>query len=501
MNNNLYGGILYPNTAFHFDKIYTSFKDANLSANTDGVLLGRYVLIAYTDKPLDQSQRVIAQSHVQKENGEPESEIVSEHLLALQPEVIQQYVQKLLDDNGEDYDRIVCRKVYNGNSFQYKPIANLSTSIDLYNTENNAFLNEFKELLGDFDSIDNNLDEKVKEGTEIIAALDGDEGLIAEGNTLNGNLTASISDAIKYDGALVETNGIASGNITSLGNLNSTSKEYIDIFTTDSKPNEGEVDGGILYLAEKFYNDITDEIAGAEKLNKTLEQNIDSANEINTTLEQTTIPKAEGISSILDSQFITADEKCGTLAESIEETNRIATDFLAFIDSKKEEINQSQNSFSTFVSEKASEIDDQKNDFNNFIGDKASEIDDQKTIFSTFIEGKSSEIETSKNNFNDFIEDKFTEIEGIETSLNELQERNEEVQNKVDEAIKKAEIKAEEIEGIKQQIEDKKNECITEIQAQTDSSVETIQLQTNKGIEDVDNYAKEITTSFVWKPF
>lgn len=495
MNNNLYGGILYPNTAFHFDKIYTSFKDANLSANTDGVLLGRYVLIAYTDKPLDQSQRVIAQSHVQKENNEQESEIVSEHLLALQPEVIQQYVQKLLDDNGEDYDRIVCRKVYSGDSFQYKPIANLSTSIDLYNTEDNAFLNEFKELLEGFDSIDDNLDDKVKQGTEIIAVLAGDDGnggLIAQGNTLNGNLTDSISNADQKNIDLTETNRIASSNITELTKLNSTSKDYIDIF---------DKDGGILDLAQEFSTDITTKIEGARELNTELGQNIVSANEINTTLEQSTIPTAEGISSILNSQFITADEKCGALAESIEETNRVATEFLAFLNDKKEEISQSQNDFNAFVSDKASEINDQKTDFNNFIGDKASEIENSKTMFNTFIEGKSNEIETSKNNFNNFIEGKFNEIENIENSLNDLQGRNEEIQDEIDEAIRKAEIKVEEVESIKQQIEDKKNECIAEIQTQTNGSVDTIQSQTNKGIEEINNYAKEITTSFVWKPF
>jgi hypothetical protein len=62
-NNDLYGGMLYPNSSFVIDKTYSSFTEANANANSDEVLVGRYVLIAYTsNRVLEQWERVLAES-------------------------------------------------------------------------------------------------------------------------------------------------------------------------------------------------------------------------------------------------------------------------------------------------------------------------------------------------------------------------------------------------------------------------------------------------------
>ena len=52
MAENLYGGISYPNSSFIFDAVYSSYSDAMEKANKDGILIGRYVLIAYSDIPI-----------------------------------------------------------------------------------------------------------------------------------------------------------------------------------------------------------------------------------------------------------------------------------------------------------------------------------------------------------------------------------------------------------------------------------------------------------------
>ena len=53
-----YGGIVYPNNPFTFDKIYPNFKSANENAKNDNILIGRYILIAYCDEVLDYDTRL-----------------------------------------------------------------------------------------------------------------------------------------------------------------------------------------------------------------------------------------------------------------------------------------------------------------------------------------------------------------------------------------------------------------------------------------------------------
>jgi hypothetical protein len=52
MNNNLYGGITYPNSSFIFDAFYSNYTNALAGAANDGVLIGRYVLVKYSNAVL-----------------------------------------------------------------------------------------------------------------------------------------------------------------------------------------------------------------------------------------------------------------------------------------------------------------------------------------------------------------------------------------------------------------------------------------------------------------
>jgi hypothetical protein len=63
MGNNFYGGIIYPNNSFVFDKIYNSFKEANDNVNTDAVLVGRYILVAYCNTAFTKDERTRIESN------------------------------------------------------------------------------------------------------------------------------------------------------------------------------------------------------------------------------------------------------------------------------------------------------------------------------------------------------------------------------------------------------------------------------------------------------
>ena len=115
MDNLIYGGILYPNSSFHIDKVYNSFAEANESAENDGVLVGRYVLIAYTERALEQWERVFAESQLKTQiNIAGEEELVSTNILrVIQNQAdIEQYQESLKKDNSNlsnniiHYDRI-----------------------------------------------------------------------------------------------------------------------------------------------------------------------------------------------------------------------------------------------------------------------------------------------------------------------------------------------------------------------------------------------------------
>ena len=113
MSNNV-SNILYPNSSFIIDKIYTSYKEACNKAATDGIFLGRYVLIAYTEQALPYATRQAIFIASARPTEDPQKT----------------YWDNLDKDDGIDYDRVICRKEYKEGNYTYTPIANLSTSMD-----------------------------------------------------------------------------------------------------------------------------------------------------------------------------------------------------------------------------------------------------------------------------------------------------------------------------------------------------------------------------------
>ena len=238
MNNSIYGGILYPNSSFHIDKIYSNFKEANDNAANDNVLLGRYVLIAYTELPLSYSRReVIKSQYYTKNNADAEkAEIVSTNIsnvLDLTTEEIR-YRENYVLDGYIDYDRILCRKAYENNTFVYEPIANLSTSIDLasgykvdennnpiqatdeagnllfwddaktlprYELTDNNFLQAFDDIVWAFDHLDDQLDDDLKRALEQEGKL---RDATIEGQTQENNLWEKIERAQEEQSAIDE---------------------------------------------------------------------------------------------------------------------------------------------------------------------------------------------------------------------------------------------------------------------------------------------------------
>lgn len=119
MAENLYGGISYPNTSFIFDAVYSSYSDAMEKANKDGILIGRYVLIAYSDIPISYDAQLKIINNLDKTlTGNEE-----------------QWRQNYLKDNPPtdsnkpktNYDRVVCKKKYN-NGFYYKDLVTLTST-------------------------------------------------------------------------------------------------------------------------------------------------------------------------------------------------------------------------------------------------------------------------------------------------------------------------------------------------------------------------------------
>ena len=156
--SNIYGGQSIP--SWHqFDKIYNNYAEANNNASTDNVLLGRYVLIAYTTKPLSYSDRMVVLSTVYtKNNDDGEQENVSANISGELTDEQKIYQENLRLDGGVDYDRIVCQKVIDDGSFTYRPIANISETIDFANVDNNAFLQAFENIVKELEAAIENAD-------------------------------------------------------------------------------------------------------------------------------------------------------------------------------------------------------------------------------------------------------------------------------------------------------------------------------------------------------
>lgn len=117
-NNLIYGGIVYPDNPFVFDRIYNSYADANTKCiEGDSILIGRYILIKYHPSiayTFDDQLKIIANPSV----------IGDEKI----------WRDNYIKDAPNNYDTVVCQKQYNveENIIKYVPIAHLGTS---YSTE------------------------------------------------------------------------------------------------------------------------------------------------------------------------------------------------------------------------------------------------------------------------------------------------------------------------------------------------------------------------------
>ena len=118
MNENLYGGISYPNSSFIFDAVYSSYSDAMENANKDGILIGRYVLIAYSDIPISYDAQLRIINNLDKT------------LTGNEEQWRQNYLKDIPTDPSKpktNYDRVVCKKMYN-NGFYYKDLVTLTST-------------------------------------------------------------------------------------------------------------------------------------------------------------------------------------------------------------------------------------------------------------------------------------------------------------------------------------------------------------------------------------
>ena len=130
MDENLYGGISYPNTSFVFDKIYNNYTEAINNVSNDGILIGRYILIAYCNTAFGKDTRVSLETAVN--NGYTPIESTDSN--TDEDKYKQNYYEdKIFTKKAISKDRVVCRKVYKNNKYDYEEIAYLHS--DLSNNE------------------------------------------------------------------------------------------------------------------------------------------------------------------------------------------------------------------------------------------------------------------------------------------------------------------------------------------------------------------------------
>ena len=131
MSNNLtYGGIVYPDNPFVFDKIYQNLNEAKSKVNEDSVLVGRYILIAYCNTAFGKDARINLETAVNNgytpiklTDSDTDEDKYKQHY----------YEDKTFTKKAISKDRVVCRKVYKNNKYDYEEIAYLHS--DLSNDE------------------------------------------------------------------------------------------------------------------------------------------------------------------------------------------------------------------------------------------------------------------------------------------------------------------------------------------------------------------------------
>ena len=117
MSNNLtYGGIIYPDNSFVFDKIYNNFYEASEDVGNDTVLVGRYILVAYCDTAFTKDERTKIESNwdsIAKPTADEEA-----------------YHENFITDGGKtSKDRKVYRKTYQNNEYKYQEVASLHSDL------------------------------------------------------------------------------------------------------------------------------------------------------------------------------------------------------------------------------------------------------------------------------------------------------------------------------------------------------------------------------------
>lgn len=131
--NLLYGSDNYaPNTPFFFDKVYPNFKEASLNAPQDGVMIGRYILIAYSNEAYSKDERV-ALERIANTNGSVSALSSDEQTYIANYKIDQAYSEETGLDYRGSRDRRVYKKSYESNVYKYTPIAYLHS--DLSNDE------------------------------------------------------------------------------------------------------------------------------------------------------------------------------------------------------------------------------------------------------------------------------------------------------------------------------------------------------------------------------
>lgn len=165
MNKNLYGGISYPASSFVFDKVYNNYAEAINNISEDGILIGRYILVAYCDTALSQDVKNI----IEFSNNEFNEDITDKDgNVLITKEEANKYYRNFKADNEKSYDRKVYRKKYkpDSNEYIYQEIASLNTTIGQNTIE--ALNNKIDTVSATTKVLDNKIDTEISATTEAL---------------------------------------------------------------------------------------------------------------------------------------------------------------------------------------------------------------------------------------------------------------------------------------------------------------------------------------------
>lgn len=118
---NLFKGKTYEGTSFIIDKIYRCKVEMDAAAATDGVFVGRYVLVAYSDEALSQDKRNQLEAAINGGGSVPSASNLNTSE--------KQYKYYFNKDGKISHDRKIFRKKYIDNTWEYEEIAFLNSSL------------------------------------------------------------------------------------------------------------------------------------------------------------------------------------------------------------------------------------------------------------------------------------------------------------------------------------------------------------------------------------